>query len=622
MERSNRTTSYVLADDKREAKQVIDVDRLEPKYAALIERCRAIEGCYIENLKCCHKIFQNLRNFGVHITKIHRSMEDDVKAGKTFACHICEGRTYRSTFALQRHLRETHRSMDHNSIRRAVERAKIAQENGIALNERHWRQNHLESDYNVMLSTETCDVCESKHPDPRTLATHMARTHKDYWIFDAFGRHKDNPNFEAPSFEENENIEENFVIPRKSDRKSKKSLSQENISSLRKLQISNGQKQNQNQSNSVKNEVEIVKFDFDGVEGEDESEEIEEIDTSLSNQEEKLLSGDEIGTNMNGTLIRTCSLCKTRFNDAPQYREHMKAEHSDVNWEKMPQFECPDCGKMFSQHSNMRRHHRIHTGESLFDCNICGRGFIQKVALQYHLTTVHSGDSNECKICGKFFKDAQDLKTHIRVHTGRKAGSFVKEIGKSKAAKKEREQKKESKSAEATNGSPQLITNSRKRKRRSEIEHVHDDEEEEETPKTYSCPICTRNVEFSRREFLDQHLLHHEDCLAILQRKRPRRPEVERANHEKMMEELYKNCPFKMKRSKTMSSILNESEEDELLEPAPKQERVRLIPREFSCKRIEGTNCTFTSRVEAIFREHILTHVTEKLKKEGLLDNN
>ena len=58
------------------------------------------------------------------------------------------------------------------------------------------------------------------------------------------------------------------------------------------------------------------------------------------------------------------------------------------------------------------------SGESLFDCNICGRGFIQKVALQYHLTTVHSGDSNECKICGKFFKDAQDLKTHIRVHTG------------------------------------------------------------------------------------------------------------------------------------------------------------------------------------------------------------
>ena len=110
---------------------------------------------------------------------------------------------------------------------------------------------------------------------------------------------------------------------------------------------------------------------------------------------------------------------------------------------------------------------------------------------------MHSGDSNECKICGKFFKDSQDLKTHIRVHTGtrqkpresyifirflgRKAGSFVKEIGKSKAVKKE--QKKDAKNPEAT--SPQPILNSRKRKRRSEMEHVHDDDEEEETPKTY-----------------------------------------------------------------------------------------------------------------------------------------
>lgn len=110
----------------------------------------------------------------------------------------------------------------------------------------------------------------------------------------------------------------------------------------------------------------------------------------------------------------------------------MSTKHSDVVWQKLPQFECPECGKMFSQHSNMRRHHRIHTGiltlqdnlpnrqlgESLFDCNICGRGFIQKVALQYHQSTMHSDGTNDCKICGKVFKDSADLKVHIRVHTG------------------------------------------------------------------------------------------------------------------------------------------------------------------------------------------------------------
>jgi hypothetical protein len=64
-----------------------------------------------------------------------------------------------------------------------------------------------------------------------------------------------------------------------------------------------------------------------------------------------------------------------------------------------------------------------------------------------------------------------------------------------------------------------------------------------------TCPKC--GIKYQRR---------HTDCLAILQRKRPRRPEVEKANHEKMMEELYKNCPFKMKRSKTMRSIEIETE--------------------------------------------------------------
>ena len=71
-------------------------------------------------------------------------------------------------------------------------------------------------------------------------------------------------------------------------------------------------------------------------------------------------------------------------------------------------------------------------------------------------------------------------------------------------------------------------------------------------------------------------------------------------------------------KSKLHPKMFLSAEED--LEPTEKKDRVRKIPREFSCKRIEGTSCTFTTRLEAIFREHILTHVTEKLKKEGILD--
>jgi len=285
-----RNTSYVYADSKMKATHVIDVAKLEAKYEPLIKKCKEIEGCNLESLICCQKIFQNIRNFGVHITKIHRSMEDDVKAGMTFACHLCVGRTYRSTFALQRHLKESHRELSETKIRRAIEKARYAQEKNLSINEvkvssdesddqeeeqerefeetdeeadeeetneddeddddeeedsgdsqvrifapktsrkstnslpkssikvdrltycgfcklttggeaglkRHWRQHHPECDYNKMLTTSRCDVCDVEKSNMRTLATHMAMSHKDYWIFDYYGRHKDNPDFEPP----------------------------------------------------------------------------------------------------------------------------------------------------------------------------------------------------------------------------------------------------------------------------------------------------------------------------------------------------------------------------------------------------------------------------------------
>ena len=41
--------------------------------------CETIKNCSLENLICCGKVFVNFRNFSVHITKIHRNLEDDIR---------------------------------------------------------------------------------------------------------------------------------------------------------------------------------------------------------------------------------------------------------------------------------------------------------------------------------------------------------------------------------------------------------------------------------------------------------------------------------------------------------------------------------------------------------------
>ena len=82
------------------------------------------------------------------------------------------------------------------------------------------------------------------------------------------------------------------------------------------------------------------------------------------------------------------------------------------------QWECEICKKSFTTKYFLKKHHRLHTGETPYECQLCGKAFAFQQSFHKHMLYHTDEKPYSCGQCGRAFKELSTLQNHERIHSG------------------------------------------------------------------------------------------------------------------------------------------------------------------------------------------------------------
>jgi KRAB domain-containing zinc finger protein len=148
----------------------------------------------------------------------------------------------------------------------------------------------------------------------------------------------------------------------------------------------------------------------------------------ISKQNEKFAMETNIKNVLNNTSKKGefyCNVCSMKFDKIHLLRLHAyfcgnKQEKIKVRMVgKKKEYECPICGKIFSDRRGIERHGPVHSGIKAYECTVCGRSYTQKGHLELHMKKHNDNffERFECPFCFKIFEKKDRFVKHKETHS-------------------------------------------------------------------------------------------------------------------------------------------------------------------------------------------------------------
>ncbi|XP_036897860.1 zinc finger X-chromosomal protein-like isoform X3 [Sturnira hondurensis] len=116
------------------------------------------------------------------------------------------------------------------------------------------------------------------------------------------------------------------------------------------------------------------------------------------------------------TKTHQCAHCDHKSSNSSDLKRHIISVHT-----KDYPHKCDMCDKGFHRPSELKKHVAAHKGKKMHQCRHCDFKIADPFVLSRHILSIHTKDLPfRCKRCRKGFRQQNELKKHVKTHSGRK----------------------------------------------------------------------------------------------------------------------------------------------------------------------------------------------------------